>query len=174
MANVTSTHAAVKTKQMRTLLRKFQLYDVGFNIERGRLILDCADDIFLQPRALKRRELPHRDDYPDDESWDQATFKAFYEDGTQGFLDLLSDLSAVLETPILIVALAITTRGGAAEAWRVEPGCTEVEGTSTESAVGYSGQPSMEECWANWKEAKNRSHAKGTGDEHRPSGKEAE
>jgi len=141
---------------MRQLLRNYELIDVGFRIDKGgSLTLDGSDyDVFDLPRALKRDALPRRQDYPDEESWDRATFQLFHEDGEDGFLELLSETSSLLQTPLLVVALAVTVRGGLAHAWRVEPGRKEVESTYIERAAGFSGRSHEEECWANWHRVK--------------------
>jgi hypothetical protein len=159
MSAVTSTSAKVKAEGFRKILRTYQLYDVGFSInENGDLVLNGGDrDIFGSPRALELSDLPRREDFPDEESWDRAEFQAFIDMGEGGFRRLLSELSAVLETPLLIVCLTWTYHGGEARAWRVTPGNNEVEDTGIEAATEASeflGTLSDEECWANWMRAK--------------------
>ena|ERR1700677_455487 len=76
------------------------------------------------PKAVMYDECPSPDgdDGDDDESW------VLFEEGDEGFLDLLGDLGPHLETPLEVQAVMIDGyEFVAAKEWTVRPGAKEIE-----------------------------------------------
>jgi hypothetical protein len=140
-ATVTSTKAKVRDPQkVRETLDSYHLEGVEFDLrqEGPAWVLQASShepdhESDETPRAVRREGLPDEDDYPNEDDYLDAII-AIDEirdaKGREGFLDLLRQLAAHLESPLLILSAAASPVGGFGydgRVWRVGPGAQQVE-----------------------------------------------
>jgi hypothetical protein len=135
-ATLTSTKAKVHDpEKVREVLDSYEWegVEIHFLEEETGWILELTNhdpdwDSAAWPQALRSEEVPHEEQYPDEEERYDALSDRFCENGDKGFLALLRDLAPYLDTPLLIlVSGSARSNECSGQVWRVQPGDTEVE-----------------------------------------------
>jgi hypothetical protein len=87
-------------------------------------------DAWERQVALRDEDLPSKVEYPDEDDHFDGESDLLKEKGDEGFLALLCELAAHLES-LLVILVAVTSliadNVSATQAWLVEPGAKEVE-----------------------------------------------
>jgi len=136
-----STKAIVRNpEKVREILASYEwvLIEIQFREENAKWTLemnydddDDEDmDAWHRPAFVKIEDLPDEEEFPDEDAYYDARIDVFHNKGDEGFLALLGELAAHLESPFLILyaeASLLDGFGYGAEVWRVEPGVAEVE-----------------------------------------------
>jgi hypothetical protein len=127
-------------EEVRTILASFKVRGVEIQLNNESAQWPELEDWSLEltfkdehpnamggPKALPADQWPKEDDGQEDQ-WGQTELdRRFEQKGDDGFEELLLKLAPHLAAPLLI--LSVTRHGPDcdAHAWRVEPGCKEVE-----------------------------------------------
>jgi hypothetical protein len=130
-----STKAIVTdVKKVRDIFDTYTYTGVDYKIRslKGKKALELIGPYDLWPEAIKADLLPSEDKFDNQDDYDEAWLVAWGDKGEQGFQNLLIELAAYLETPLLILVASIEN-GCTSQTWLVEPGCKDVR----ELCIGF-------------------------------------
>jgi hypothetical protein len=128
---LTSTKATIRDpEKVRVILEAYakrgaeiQIQKRSFGWALEMAFRDNTPDESEWPLALRRDELPSKDA----PGADQALDDLYEKKGSDGFLALLRDLAAHLESPLLVLVVGSERGKGMAQAWSVMPGADEID-----------------------------------------------
>lgn len=128
-AFLTSTEAKVRNHQaVQVLLDSYECDDVEIWLTQQDdgwvLLLAPVFDDWCWPTAIRVEEVLDPNQYPDEESYEEAMCELRGEKGSEGFRDLLRNIAPHLESPLLILLGNLSYDSGAT-AWCIQPGATE-------------------------------------------------
>jgi hypothetical protein len=117
-------------ERVREILQKFDLKDVEFQFdEKGYLEVVGTKNAGAEdwPQAVPVSELPRKEDYPDEEEYQEAVYDVYDDEGGDGFIALLKELTSCIEAPLTILAVSADSHWSESCVWRIEPGSQHVE-----------------------------------------------
>jgi hypothetical protein len=122
-----STKAKVKdVEKLNEVRSNYELQGIDFQVDdAGRLTaVGLEDDDWHWPQALKDDQLPYDklDPEKDEDAWDEALSDLYEEKGDDGFLSLLGEVAACLESPLVILAVRRDEGFLVGATWIVQPG----------------------------------------------------
>jgi hypothetical protein len=93
--------------KLQEILQRYELFNFTITIDDdGYLRLEtCDDDYGGHMAAVRLDRLPNREDYPDDESWDEDIEDIILDAECKGLDDLIAHINPVLDHPLFAVEL---------------------------------------------------------------------
>ncbi len=125
-----STKAKVKDVEKVMELLNNNYFRAGFDFrvdDEGNLEVVSVPGDDSWPRALKRSQMPREEEYQDADEWYEDLREMEDEEGDSGFLSLLRDVGAYLETTLTILAVEFENADCIGRVWIVQPGSGKVE-----------------------------------------------
>jgi hypothetical protein len=131
LLKVTCIEAKVRDADVGNLQEVLDTYYTRgalFVLTDGYLKVDTEpDEVWCD--ALKWDQVPDPEEFPDEDSYWEASCEVWQKEGKEGFLALLLEIAPYLESPLIILAVCDRDLepGYSAQVWSVQPGTMEVK-----------------------------------------------
>src|SRR6516164_7289197 len=98
--NIASTKVMANRERVHEILQQFD--------EKGYLEVVGTKNAGAEdwPQAVPVSELPRKEDYPDEEEYQEAVYDVYDDEGGDGFIALLKELTSCIEAPLTILAVS--------------------------------------------------------------------